>query len=130
MSSAVETGRSQPRGSGRSRTVLAALGALCAGVAVAMAAYASHGVEGTAQSWLQTAALFGFGHGLALAVLAPQSGRRLRLAALLLMFIGMVLFSGSLAGAALMGWPTAAAPLGGSLMILGWLVLAADLLRD
>ena len=42
---------------------------------------------------------------------------------------GMLLFSGSLAGAALVGWPTALAPLGGSLMILGWLLLACDLLR-
>ncbi|MEN1925537.1 DUF423 domain-containing protein [Luteimonas sp. MJ293] len=123
----VETDRP---GAGRLRSILAALGALCAGLAVAMAAYASHGVDGAAQAWLQTAALFAFGHGVALALLAPLPARRLRLGALLLLFAGMLLFSGSLAGAALLGWPTAAAPLGGSLMILGWLTLAADLLRD
>lgn len=118
------------RRAGRGASMLGALGALCAGIAVAMAAYASHGVEGSAQAWLQTAALFAFGHGVALAALAPQPARRLRLAALVLMLCGMLLFSGSLAGAALLGWPTGAAPLGGSLMILAWLALAADLLRD
>ncbi|MGY0561374.1 DUF423 domain-containing protein [Luteimonas sp. A277] len=123
----VETGRP---GAGGGRSILAALGALCAGLAVAMAAYASHGVDGAAQAWLQTAGLFAFGHGVTLALLAPLPARRLRMAALLLLFAGTLLFSGSLAGAALLGWPTAAAPLGGSLMILGWLTLAADLLRD
>lgn len=109
---------------------LAAAGALCAGLAVAMAAYASHAADATAQGWLQTAAVFAFGHGVAMAALAPVPARKLRRLALWLAFAGMLLFSGSLAGAALAGWPTALAPLGGSLMILGWLLLACDQLRD
>lgn len=111
------------------RSWLAAAGALCAGLSVALAAYAAHGVDGQARAWLQTAALFAFGHGLALAVLAPAAVRRLRRAALLCLLGGMLLFSGSLAAGALFAWPTAAAPLGGGLLILGWLLLAADCLR-
>lgn len=106
-----------------------AAGALCAGAAVALGAYASHGAEGQAASWLQTAALFAFGHGVALALLAPTPARLLRLAAAGLLLAGMLLFSGSLVAAALLGWPTALAPFGGSLMMLGWLLLAADLVR-
>ena len=105
-----------------------AAGALCAGAGVAMAAYASHGVSGQAASWLQTAALFAFGHGAAVALLSALPARALRLAMALLL-VGMLLFSGSLAGAALLAWPTALAPFGGSLMMLGWLLLAIDLAR-
>lgn len=108
---------------------LAAAGALCAGGAVAAAAYASHGVGGDAQSRLMLAAMFAFGHGLALAALGRQALRRTGIIALALLLVGVLLFSGSLAGAALAGWPTRAAPWGGMLMMLGWLLLAADSLR-
>ena len=108
---------------------LAAAGAVCAALAVALAAYASHGAQGQAQSQLQTAALFAFGHGVALAALAPAPSGRLRAIALGMLLAGMLLFSGSLAAGVMLGWPTAAAPFGGSLMILGWLLLAAGLLR-
>lgn len=113
----------------RSGRWIAAAGALCAGLSVALAAYASHGAEGLAQSRLQTAAAFAFGHGVALALLAPAPADGLRKVALGSLFAGMLLFSGSLAAGALLGWPTAAAPFGGSLMILGWLLLAAGYLR-
>ena len=117
------------RRTGRGQAWMAALGAVCAALAVALAAYASHGAEGQAQSHLQTAALFAFGHGVALATLAPASAGRLRGLALGMLLAGMLLFSGSLAAGVLLGWPTAAAPLGGGLMILGWLLLAAGFLR-
>jgi uncharacterized membrane protein YgdD (TMEM256/DUF423 family) len=45
------------------------------------------------------------------------------------LLVGVVLFSGSLVGEALRGWSTAAAPVGGMLLIGGWLVLAAHSLR-
>lgn len=116
------------RGVSLFRRLAGAAGALCAGAGVAMAAYASHGVTGQAASWLQTAALFAFGHGAAVALLSALPARALRLAMALLL-VGMLLFSGSLAGAALLAWPTALAPFGGSLMMLGWLLLAIDLAR-
>jgi uncharacterized membrane protein YgdD (TMEM256/DUF423 family) len=42
---------------------------------------------------------------------------------------GIALFSGSLAAAALFSTPTTAAPFGGSLLILGWLLAAIDYAR-
>ena len=102
--------------------LLGAGGSLLAAFGVALAAYAAHGAEGVAQTRLAQAAAFAFGHGLALAALAPLAAGRLATAALAAMLAGVLLFSGSLAGAALLGWPTALAPFGGTLMIGGWLL--------
>ena len=101
---------------------LASLGSLLAGVSVALAAYAAHAADGEAQARLAQAAAFAFGHGLALAALAPLVQRRSGLVALLAMLLGVLLFSGSVAGAALWGLPTTLAPFGGMLMIGGWLL--------
>lgn len=108
---------------------LAALGALLAGAAVGLAAYASHGAEPAARERLLLAAAFAFGHGLGLALLAPDARRRLSQAACWSLAVGTVLFAGSLAGAALAGLPTRLAPLGGMLLMAGWLALAIDRLR-
>jgi uncharacterized membrane protein YgdD (TMEM256/DUF423 family) len=45
------------------------------------------------------------------------------------MSLGLLLFCGSLIGAALLGWPTRLAPFGGSSLILAWLLLAISRLR-
>lgn len=111
------------------RSPLAAAGALSAAVAVALSAYAAHGVDGEAQLRLQTAAIHAFGHGVALALLATMVVRRLGRVALFALLLGMLLFCGSLAGNVLFGWTTAAAPFGGMLLIVGWLLLAVDFLR-
>ncbi len=108
---------------------LAAAGAVLAAAAVALAAYASHGVHGVDQSRLQTAAVFAFGNGLALAALAPSTTRVLGQLALLALLLGLLLFSGSLAASVLARWPTTLAPMGGLLMIGGWLSLAVDFIR-
>ncbi|NZA26386.1 DUF423 domain-containing protein [Luteimonas sp. SJ-92] len=108
---------------------LAAAGAFAAAAAVGLAAWAAHGLEGTDQARMQTAAVYAFGHGVALAVLAPQPRGRAGRAALALLLAGMLLFCGNLAGAVLFGWATPAAPLGGLLTIAGWMLLAADFLR-
>jgi uncharacterized membrane protein YgdD (TMEM256/DUF423 family) len=42
---------------------------------------------------------------------------------------GVLLFAGSLVGAALLATPTSLAPLGGTLLMLGWLLAAVDFLR-
>ncbi len=112
------------------RSWLAFNGALCAAAAVALAAYAAHAVEGEAQSRLQLAALFAFGHGLALAALAPVATRRLGRFALSLLCLGVLLFCGSLVMSVLAHWPTTLAPLGGTLLIGGWLLYAVDSLKD
>jgi len=102
------------------RRVLGGIGSLLAGAAVALAAYAAHGVDGEAQARLAQAAAFTFAHGLALAALAPLAQRRSGLLALAAMLAGVLLFSGTLVGAVLLGLPTALAPFGGSLMIGAW----------
>lgn len=104
-------------------------GGLLAAVSIALAAYASHGVGGAVQARLQLAAVFGFGHGLALAALASRAARTLGRLALLGWLAGALLFSGSLAASHWLGSSTALAPLGGSLLILGWLLLAVDALK-
>ena len=111
------------------RRCLAAFGALACGVSVAMAAYASHGLEGQAAERVGMAALFAFGHGLALLLLAPAASGRLRLLALAALCAGTCLFAGTLAGAALFALPTTLAPAGGLLLMLGWLMIAGDALR-
>jgi uncharacterized membrane protein YgdD (TMEM256/DUF423 family) len=112
----------------RSMRWLSAFAAVCCGISVGLGAYASHAASGQAKERIAIAALFALGHGLALLVLATRdslAGRSARV----VIAIGIILFSGSLASAAFFGTSTAAAPLGGSLLMLGWLVAAIDLLR-
>lgn len=110
---------------------LAAVGAALAALAVAGAAYAAHAaLAPQPRSRLLLAAVFAFGHGVALAALAPHARRWLARIALLAMATGVTLFSGSLAANVLAGAPTFAAPAGGLLMIAGWLLHAADALRN
>ena len=115
--------------SARRNRGLAAIGALLAGGAVALAAYAAHGVEGLAQTRLQTAAAFAFGHGLALAVLAERAERLLDRSALYVLLAGTALFCGGVVAGTLFGTGSVVAPLGGTLLIAGWLLYAASALR-
>lgn len=108
---------------------LVSAGAVLAAAAVALSAYAAHGVEGEAQTRLQTAAVFAFGHGIALAALARGSLRRLAWVALVAILCGTLLFSGALALAEIAGVRARTAPFGGSLLIAGWLLYAIDGLR-
>lgn len=108
---------------------LAACGAWFAAAGVALAAYAAHVVSGPEQARLQTAAIFAFGHGVALAAVGRNAGGRLALAGLWMLWLGVLLFCGSLAGSAFGHWPTTLAPAGGMLMIAGWLVYSIHLLR-
>ncbi|WP_441815064.1 DUF423 domain-containing protein [Lysobacter sp. TAF61] len=109
--------------------LLTACGAVLAAVSVALSAYAAHAVDPAAQHRLYAAALFAFGHGIAVAVLASQLRRRLAVVAVAILLLGTLLFSGSLAAAAVFGTRTVLAPFGGTLMILAWLLYAADALR-
>jgi uncharacterized membrane protein YgdD (TMEM256/DUF423 family) len=115
--------------SARRNRVLAAIGALLAAGAVALAAYAAHGAEGLAQARLQTAAAFAFGHGLALAALAGHAERLLDRTALYLLLAGTVLFCGGVVAGTLFGTGSVVAPLGGGLLIAGWLLRAVGAVR-
>jgi uncharacterized membrane protein YgdD (TMEM256/DUF423 family) len=106
------------------------VGGLLAASSIGLAASAAHGLDDAgARANLQTACLYAFGHGIALACLRSQLRARLDRLALMAIALGTVLFSGSLAGSALGGWPTRLAPMGGSLMICGWLAWAVAALR-
>jgi len=109
---------------------LRAAGAVLAGLGVALAAYASHAAGEVARGNLQTAALFAFGHGVALAALARGVASRLSLAALAMLLLGTLVFAGALVAKSLWGASSALAPFGGMVLILGWLLYAAGALRD
>lgn len=120
----MHSSRREPGASG-----LVAAGALLAAAAVGLSAYAAHGVDGDARSGLQTAAVFAFGHGVALAALARGARRTLTAVALLSLLLGTLLFSGALVSRYLLQGPSMFAPWGGMLTILGWALYAIDALR-
>ena len=107
----------------------AAFGALACGIAVALGAYASHAAQAQDARRLAIAAAFAFAHGLALLIIHTRASR-LANASMLCFAIGVVLFSGSLALAVFFGVPTALAPFGGSLLMLGWGILAFEFIRS
>lgn len=109
--------------------VFAASGALLAGVGVALSAYAAHTAVDAGRASLQSAALFALVHGVALVALAGQTARRFGIFALALLLLGVLLFSGSLVAAHVFGTTTRLAPIGGLLIILGWLAYAIDTFR-
>ena len=114
----------------RRPSLLACLGALLAAAAIGLSAYASHGVsEPLAQSHLHMAALYAFAHGAVLAALGPRTPGTPGRLGLYVLLLGTLLFAGSLAGNALWHWPTRLAPVGGSALMLGWVLLAFDALR-
>ncbi len=114
---------------GVSQRLLGALGGFACAAAIALGAYANHGASGQSQAWLQTASLYLFLHGLALLCLSPRAHSRLDRAGLGIMAFGLALFCGSLIGAALFGLSTRLAPMGGSALILSWLMIGVARLR-
>ncbi|HEY2346708.1 MAG TPA: DUF423 domain-containing protein [Xanthomonadaceae bacterium] len=110
----------------RSIRALAALGAFACAVAVGLGAYAMHAaVSPHDHERVAIAAIFLFGHGLALAALAPRAGTRVQCIGLYVLLAGTILFSGSLVCAAVFGIEPRLAPAGGTASILGWLLVAA-----
>jgi uncharacterized membrane protein YgdD (TMEM256/DUF423 family) len=116
------------------RRILVA-GALLAGSGVALGAFGVHGLSAVLDSrrlgWWATASQYQIWHGLALTALAAAPLRRIALPAILL-GAGSLVFSASLFAMALTGlrWLGVVAPLGGLMMIAGWLLLAWRAARD
>ncbi|HRE88938.1 MAG TPA: DUF423 domain-containing protein [Myxococcota bacterium] len=116
----------------RLTTLAAPLGALLTGLAVAMGAFGAHGLKSrlTEQQlgWWHTAASYHLAHGLALLALglflrvAPPSRPRAITAALWLLLLGFVLFSGSLYTMALTDLRAlgAVTPFGGTSWLIAW----------
>ncbi|MCL7714362.1 DUF423 domain-containing protein [Stenotrophomonas mori] len=114
----------------RKPSLLGVCGGLLAAAAVGLSAYAAHAADGPSmQSHLDTAALYAFGHGAVLAVLGPTSLNRFARVALYVLLLGVLLFSGSVAGGALGLWPTRLAPAGGTALMVGWVMLALSALK-
>lgn len=123
-------------------------GLLGAGVsgalAVAFGAFGAHGLEGsigeladgaTRLGWWATAADYHLAHALALGLTGAaarhaSTGRALGLSQLAFA-LGTVLFSGSLYAMTLTGarWLGAITPIGGTLLIVGWIALAVSARR-
>lgn len=111
-----------------------ALGALLAGLAVALGAFGAHGLKGRVGPDLlaiyETAARYHMYHALALMVvgLSARAGEASPLlkGAGWLFCLGLVLFSGSLYLMTLTGlrWLGAITPLGGLAFMSGWALLA------
>jgi uncharacterized membrane protein YgdD (TMEM256/DUF423 family) len=110
-------------------------GALAGLVAVAMAAAAAHGLEAIGPARLQmvrNAVQMQGWHALALVGVGlwVRRGGPLADAAGAAFLIGLIIFCGAVYGLALAGWRSGAlAPLGGILLMLGWLLLAISALR-
>ncbi len=104
----------------RKPSLLACLGALLAAASIGLSAYASHGVaDPLAQQHLNMAALYAFAHGAVLVALGPRAHGAIAHLALYVLLVGGALWQ----------WPTRMAPIGGTSMMAGWVVLAINALR-
>ena len=110
----------------RTWMTLAAVGGF---VAVAVGAFAAHGVsDPKAQEWLRTGSTYGFMHTMATFACATfmNIGAKNARRAPALFLSGVVVFSGSLYAMAMGGprWLGAVTPIGGLLFLSGWATLA------
>ena len=106
-----------------------AAAAIAGFLAVAFGAFAAHGItEPKAKDWMHTAANYAFTHALAVfaASFAVSQGARAARFAPPLFLAGVAIFSGTLVAMALGGprWLGAVTPIGGTLFLIGWAVLA------
>lgn len=114
---------------------IVAVGALLGATAVILGAFGAHALRsmlGPQQlGWWQTAVQYQMAHALALLLIAVLRQPRARLAAAL-MSLGVLIFSGTLylMALGLPHWLGAITPLGGLLLIAGWLLLAWSAVRQ
>ncbi|MHC3127262.1 hypothetical protein OB03_08135 [Brevundimonas sp. GN22] len=116
----------------RANKNLIVFAALNGAMSVAIGAFGAHGVASSQAELLQTGGQYQMVHAVLAAAIGfwPDSGRAGRIAGWLAASGGLVFCSAltllALAGLRFMG---AVAPIGGSLMILGWLLLAGHAVR-
>ena len=108
-------------------SLVVALAALSGAMAVGAGAFGAHGAQGDAAEWLKTGAQYQLAHALA-ALLAVQLDAR---GPAWLFVAGGLIFAGTLYFMALglPRWLGAITPIGGTLLIGGWLWLAWVALR-
>lgn len=102
--------------------LLLALAALSGAMAVAAGAFGAHGASGDAVDWLKTGAQYQLLHAVA-ALAALQFTAR---GPAWLFVIGAAIFAGTLylMALGLPRWLGAITPIGGAMLIIGWLWLA------
>ena len=102
--------------------IIAILAALSGAIAVAAGAFGAHGASGPAADWLKTGAQYQLVHVVAALVAIRMEAR----GPAWLFVVGGALFAGSLYGLAIGGgrWLGPITPIGGALLIGGWLWLA------
>jgi uncharacterized membrane protein YgdD (TMEM256/DUF423 family) len=107
------------------------IGAVLAGLAVAAGAFGAHALRDRLTpphaGWYDLAVRYQMYHGLALVALGAMSTRRVRAgAAAGCLLAGTLIFCGTLYLMALadLRWLGAVTPIGGTLLLIGWLVLA------
>ncbi len=113
------------------------IAAIFGALAVLLGAFAAHGLKNTLSveylAVLQTGVQYQFIHALALllvALLAQHCASRALVLAAIFFILGIILFSGSLYVLVLTPLkPGLITPIGGSLLVLGWLSLASSALR-
>ena len=112
------------------RDPLLAWAALSAALAVAAGAFAAHGAHGAAVDWLRTGAFYQLVHAVAVIALGGRRQGQGQGPALVLL-LGAALFSATLYAMAFGAprWLGAVTPIGGAMMIGGWLWLAGRSLR-
>lgn len=98
--------------------MIAMLAALSAALAVAAGAFGAHGATGEAAQWLKTGGSYQLVHAVAVLALLPVA----RGPAIVLL-IGAAIFAATLYAMALGAphWLGAVTPVGGALLIAGWL---------
>lgn len=106
---------------------------------VVFGAFGAHGLQtlleqrGTTAAW-QTGVQYWFYHSLALLAIsfASSLGRDIRRRVSVAWLLGMLIFSGSLFVLATTGprWLGAVTPIGGILLLVGWLLLFLEILRQ
>jgi uncharacterized membrane protein YgdD (TMEM256/DUF423 family) len=119
--------------------LIIAFGAFNAFLAVGAGAFAAHGLKDFLSveylNTFRTAADYQLMHGIGLiliGILNKHESNRCNIAAAVFMFVGIVLFSGSLYLLTLTGtrWLGMITPLGGLCFLMAWLILGFNYLLD
>jgi uncharacterized membrane protein YgdD (TMEM256/DUF423 family) len=108
------------------RDRLLVFAALSATVAIGAGAFGAHGAAPPASEWLKTGGLYQLIHAIAIIALIDKARRPAWM-----LLVGSMIFAGSLYLMALGAprWFGAITPIGGALMIAGWLWVAAGAVR-
>ena len=108
-------------------SVLTIFAAVSAAIAIAAGAFGAHGAQGAAVDWLKTGGFYQLVHAVAVLVIAVRFP-----GAAWMLLIGSLIFSVSIYAMALGAprWFGAITPVGGSVMIIGWLTCAYNAWRS